>query len=1584
MPVKTNDDITYIESLLETLSSSVDADQMPLLQTFATGLWSRALEEDLASRHLRDDAGATIEAFKQLEDGDPGEIKFLLKNPVRTRDGWQSEHSVVMVAAPNMPFMVDSVLMALSHGGLVTHQLNNVVFAVDRDEQGQLKQLSFDLEHPNRELVIYAEIDRLDDDAFPALQIKLDSMATDLQAVVDDFAAMKAKLDELIDGLRQTPPPLDSHEVSESIAFLEWLQSNHFTFLGVRSFQYHDGVIRQNGSALGTQRVRRAATARKITEQPKRTQNFLLKPSLLTFSKSGTKSRVHRPAYPDYVGIKQFDGDGVVIGEIGFLGLYTSRVYMEPPERIPVVRHKVSNVLQRSGLDPSGFDGKVLRQVLATYPRDELFQISEKELYDTATVITDIHERRRVRVFARYDAYGLFVNTLVYMPRDLFSTSIRLELEALLARTFAAEDSEYDILLSESILIRVQFILRVSPGKQLQVDRVDLERRIAKLIGDWHSELYEALVAQFGERKALALRKEYADAFSAAYREHFSTVDAIDDILVIEGLSENAPLSTRLFRLPSDPSDHLHLKIFHLGEVLPLSDVVPKLENLGLRVTGEHPYDVSRLNNGSVSMQVYELEFAGALDLRRVGEDLDHAFVNVWNGQAEDDSFNRLILTAGLSWREVSVLRAYSQYMKQIRFGFSQFFISEALFRHQNVANLLVQYFEAKFVPSQPDSETSAVSNPEQLRNEITAALDAVELLNEDRILRRFLELMDASTRTNYFVTDAAGEQRPFLSIKMMPQQISAMPLPVPQYEIFVSAPYLEGVHLRAGKIARGGLRWSDRQEDFRTEVLGLVKAQVVKNAVIVPTGAKGGFVVKGDRQGIECYRDFIRALLDVTDNIIAGEVVTPPQVRALDEPDPYFVVAADKGTATFSDTANELSEEYKFWLDDAFASGGSNGYDHKKMGITARGAWVSVQRHFLEMNIDVQTDTVTMLGIGDMSGDVFGNGVLRSSSLLLVAAFNHQHIFIDPNPDAAVSFAERQRLFELPRSSWTDYNAELISVGGGVFSRTSKSVSVSAEMSRRFGVAQGEMAPDELIHNLLKSPVQLIWNGGIGTYVKASSESHEDVGDRVNDQLRIDARELRCKVIGEGGNLGITQRARIEFGLAGGAVNTDFIDNSAGVDCSDHEVNIKIALNELVAREDMTRKQRNVLLQSMTDAVAELVLANSFDQAQTLSLAQRHEADHQSEYRRLMGVLSQHAGLNRELEFLPSEEALLERYGAGQSLTRPELAVLLTYTKTYIKNSLMDSEVHLDPLIARRVLAAFPEALVKQFRPDIQAHRLAPQIIATQLANEVVDHMGISFAASLSESVGCTVVDVAKGYAVTAACFDFETWFDVVATAPGISAAKRLEVLAGVAQLGSQSTRWILRNCDMSSPLEGLVERFKPALDVVATSVRADSEDSPDDQVMTSALQQAGLPLHLAQHWNNVEVFAQMLPVVAVAEQTDCDVAALVKVSGVVAAELKIDWLISQLTELPTHSHWESLQVDALYDDLYRHQCLFGAQVLIAAEGDFTAWQKQNPDVLASWFVSIEEVRASGATDIALYALIVRRLADICSKLGC
>ncbi|XOV85558.1 MAG: NAD-glutamate dehydrogenase [bacterium] len=1577
-------DGSYINNLLNALESTAEADLYPLLEVFARTLWSRSLEEDVAARDVRDDVGGTIEAFEHLRKRQSDDISFLLKNPIRTRDGWQSEHSVVVVAAPNMPFMVDSVLMALSHDGLVTHHLNNAVFAVERDAAGTLTTLSSEVNHQSRELIIYAEIDRLDDDAFPQLQAKLEFMARDLQAAVTDFGPMKEKMEALIAELKQNPPPLDEHDINESIAFLEWLLSNHFTFLGLREFQYSDGFIRQAGTALGTQRVRPAATARKISDQPQRVQDFLFKKKLLTFSKSGTKSRVHRPAYPDYVGIKQFDAQGRVIGETGFLGLYTSRVYMESPEHIPVVRHKVSNVMQRSGLDPSGFDGKVLRQVLATYPRDELFQITETELFETTMVITDIHERRRVRVFARYDAYGLFVNTLVYMPRDLFSTSVRLELEALLVETFAAEDAEYDILLSESILIRVQFILRVSPGHQIQVDRVGLEKRIAQLIGDWNSELFEALVIKLGERTAIKLRSTYADAFSAGYRESFSAIDAIDDIQMIEQLSAQSPLSTRLYRKPGDPAEFLYLKIFHCGQALPLSDVVPKLENLDLRVIGEHPYIVARKDQGHVSIQVYELRFVGDLDLKEGGEDLNEAFINVWNGLAEDDSYNRLILRAGLSWRQVSVLRAFAQYMKQIRFGFSQAFISDALFRHAATAALLVDYFERKFAVTGRSSAEQPAGALDEIRQHIFAALDAVDLLNEDRILRRFLELMDASKRTNYFVTDAHGGHRPFLSIKFMPREISAMPLPVPLYEIFVSAPYLEGVHLRAGSIARGGLRWSDRLEDYRTEVLGLVKAQVVKNAVIVPTGAKGGFVIKDGRPGVEGYKDFIRALLDVTDNIVNGDVTTPAQVAATDDPDPYFVVAADKGTATFSDTANEISQTYDFWLGDAFASGGSNGYDHKKMGITARGAWVSVQRHFAEMNIDVQTDPITVLGIGDMSGDVFGNGVLRSQSLLLVAAFNHQHIFIDPNPDALVSYAERQRLFNLPRSSWSDYNAELISQGGGVFSRTSKRIMVTPEMSARFGISQQEMAPEDLIHELLKSPVALIWNGGIGTYVKASTESHEDVGDRGNDHLRVNADELKAQVIGEGGNLGITQRARVEFALHGGAVNTDFIDNSAGVDCSDHEVNIKIVLNELVAREDLTRKQRNSLLESMTDEVAALVLSNSFDQAQTLSLAIRHEKHHQSEYQRLMAVLAANAGLNRTLEFLPSDETLAERYAHQARLTRPELAVLLTYTKTYIKNSLIAGAVHADPLIAQRILSAFPTSLVTQFEADIRAHRLAPEIIATQLANEIVDHMGITFVSSLAESVGCAVTDVAKGYAVAAACFDFPVWFDVVATATGLNAQQQLHVLDSVAQLGSRSTRWILRNCDLSGSLDALVSRFKPALDVVAHAAVPNRTESQLDLKVCAALEQAGLPAHLAQHWHDVQVFTQMLPVVAVAERRGCDVAALVAVSSSVGAQLRIDWLISRLTELPAQSHWQALQVDALYDDLFRLQCMLSAHVLNTAQGDFSVWQTQNPGALDGWFHATAEAQSSGATDIALFALIVRRLADSCAKLGC
>ncbi|MGK0223448.1 MAG: glutamate dehydrogenase, partial [Limisphaerales bacterium] len=878
----------YIEAVMDRLSQELPTSQLSLVRSFTELFWMRTLDEDLLSRSIEEATNITLDCWRRLDGHSGDKVGFLLSNPSPTSDDLQASRTVVQVTAPNMPFMVDSVLMALSHDGLITHLLTNVVFAIQRAEDGAITDISSDLEHANRELLVYAEIDRLDDSELQPLYERLESMARELQAVVADYGPMKQVIERILHDLKETPPPLPPAEIEEGTAFLEWMLANHFTFLGYREFAYHDDLIRQVGSALGMLRVRSAASERSMADQPLETREFLLTPALLTFSKSGTKSQVHRPAYPDYVGIKRFDAQGNVIGEIGFLGLYTSRVYKEFPERIPHVRQKVARVVARSGLDPNGFDGKVLAEVLATYPRDELLQISEQALYENAMVITDIHERRRVRVFPRYDAYGLFVTVLVFMPRDLFNTQVRLNLQDLLMTTFSAEDADYDAYLSESILVRLQYNLRIGHGSRPHVDRIDLEHRIVSMIGDWASELNAALLDRFGAAKGRALKKVYHDAFPAGYREEFATVIAVDDIAAIEAMGADVTLSTRFYRDVQDPENALHLKIYHFGEPLPLSDVIPKLENMGLRIYGEHPYAVSRDSQPEISVHDFELEFDGELDLGEVNEEFDSAFVRAWRGELEDDGYNRLILTAGLTWRQISVLRAYAQYMKQIRFGFSQAFISDTLDQHRTITADLIEYFELKFDPN-----TDHGAEVTALHARMLASFEGVALLNEDRVLRKFLELLDATQRTNYFRTNDDGQHRPFIALKFAPAEIANMPRPVPLFEIFVSSADFEGLHLRGGPIARGGLRWSDRREDFRTEVLGLVKAQVVKNAVIVPTGAKGGFVLKGAREGVDCYRDFIRGLLDTTDNIIEGEVVRPPDVKALDADDPYLVVAA-------------------------------------------------------------------------------------------------------------------------------------------------------------------------------------------------------------------------------------------------------------------------------------------------------------------------------------------------------------------------------------------------------------------------------------------------------------------------------------------------------------------------------------------------------------------------------------------------------------------------------------------------------------------------------------------------------------------
>jgi glutamate dehydrogenase len=1578
----------FISSLTHSLESRLPGADGSLATAFAVGLWGAAPDDELIERDPENDASATIACFRAFQHRQSDEFRVSIINPEYDRDGWQSSHTIVLIVCPDMPFVVDSVLMELSHHDLVTHYLGNTVFRTQRDPDGVLEALLPNgTSEGNAEGFIYAEIDRVVAGQLAALRLRLEETLDHVRVVVRDFAPMKAQLHRIISELETDAGTSPAEEVQEVIAFLHWIDHENFTFLGYREFDYLDDEMRQReGTSLGILTLRAAASTRRLSEQSEATRAFLLEPTLLSFSKSGTKCRVHRPAYPDSVSVKRFDDTGQVIGEQTFLGLYTSPVYTERPSRIPCIRRKVERVIEQSPFEPRGFDGKVLAQVLATYPRDELFQMSEAELLASAVAITYLHERRKTRVFLRRDRYGLFYTCLVYIPRELYNTHLRVQIQNLLIEVLAAEDFEFEPYFSESILVRLQFNLRVAPGSQAVFDDATLEQQIIELASDWSSELNEALVAAFGESRGRVLSRRYASAFPAGYREHFSARTAAYDVSHTERLSDSRRLVMRFSRLPEADRRELNLKVFHLGEPLPLSDLLPQLEHMGLRVNGEHPYRIG-LQSHPVSIQDFHVSYHRPLELDQIGDRFEDAFIRIWVGSVDDDSFNRLILAAGLTWRQVAVLRSYAHYMKQIRFGFSEHFISDTLNAHATLACQLVELFECRFDPATVDRDRYQL-----LGEEFVLGLDDVELLNEDRILRRFAELIDATERTNYYCGN--DEPRSFLSIKLAPGRISELPRPVPQHEIFVCAPHMEGVHLRGGPIARGGLRWSDRLEDFRTEVLGLAKAQIVKNAVIVPTGAKGGFVIKtppggrGDAPDVtRCYQDFIRGLLDVTDNYIDGALVAPERVVRYDADDPYLVVAADKGTASFSDVANAIADDYRFWLGDAFASGGSNGYDHKKMGITARGAWISVQRHFRERNLDVQRDSITVIGIGDMSGDVFGNGMLMSDSVKLVAAFNHLHIFIDPDPDPTASLGERQRLFERPRSSWADYDLGLLSAGGGIYERSAKSIELGEAARTLFDISAPALSPDQLIHELLKAPIDLIWNGGIGTYVKSTDETHVEVGDRANDNIRIAASQLRCQVFGEGGNLGMTQAARVEFARGGGSVNTDFIDNAGGVDCSDHEVNIKILLDGIVNAGDMTIKQRNLLLEEMTDAVADLVLTNNFRQAQALSLAEQHLRTRHTEYQRFISQMEQVQDLDRELETIPSDEALSERFVQGGALTRPELAVLLAYAKIYLKEQLIASEIHLDPTIARQARSAFPALLRERYDDAIGDHRLIRELIATQLANDLVHHMGITFVAHVGEFIGSRADETVKAYLAAMDTFRIRESYREIEALDDVAEDVRLTLMLEQIQLGRRATRWFLRHRRAQLDVGELVTQFGEGIELLRNEAPRLMGQITAARRATGIerLQLRGLPEQVALRHANAAVLAVALPVIDAADSGSDDLMEILDAYAQLGSALRLDWLTEQLVQMPTATHWQAMERDALLDDVTSHQGSLATRVLQDAQGadKVAVWLAGYSEFTETWRGAIESAQQAAVQDFSLFSMTCRKLNDLCRMLS-
>jgi len=1451
---------------------------------------------------------------------------------------------------------------------------------------------------------MHLEVDRQTDPArLREIEQGIARVRADVAAAVADWQPMQARVRALVEELGASPAPLDAGEAREAQAFLAWLLDNHMTLLGYRDYdllsENGEDVLRiVKGSGLGILREREGTTvSTSFATLAPETRARAREPRILVLSKANTRATVHRPGYLDYVGVKRFDAQGRVVGERRILGLYTHNVYTANLEDIPVVRRKVAQVREQAGFLPASHSGKALASILEDYPRDELMQIEPAELSAHALAILQLGEHQRTRLLVRRDAFGRFVSCLVFVPREKYSTEQRTKFQQILAEAFRGTAAEFSVSLTEAPLARVLLVVRTRPGEVPEVDVRALEEKIVAATRRWEDDLHALLVEHLGEERGNQLFARYGAAFPAGYREEHDVRAALVDVERMDALAAPPALGLRLYRPPAAGPGALRFRLYCTGAPPALSDALPILENLGVRVLDDRPYDIETHGGDPVWIVDFGLVHAGesALALERLRPLFQEAFEAMWRGRVEPDSLNRLVLAAGLSAREIALLRAYTRYLRQAGFTFSLAYVQETLVAHAGVARALVALFRARFEPGQASPEREAA-----LVAEIEGALEKVPNLDDDRILRQFLATMRATTRTNAFQAGADGAPKPYVSLKFDPREVPGLPEPRPMFEIFVYSPRVEGVHLRGGPVARGGLRWSDRREDFRTEVLGLMKAQMVKNAVIVPVGSKGGFVVKlpppaGDREalmkeGVACYQTFLRGLLDITDNLVDGKPRPPAQVVRHDGDDPYLVVAADKGTASFSDIANGVAAEYGFWLGDAFASGGSAGYDHKKMAITARGAWESVKRHFRELGRDTQSQPFTVVGIGDMSGDVFGNGMLLSRQIRLLAAFDHRHVFLDPDPDPASSFAERERLFGLPRSSWADYDARLISKGGGVWPRTAKSIPLSAEARRALGIEAQALAPSELVSAILRAPVDLLYNGGIGTYVKASGESHAQVGDRANDALRVDGRTLRCRVVAEGGNLGFTQLGRIEYALAGGRINTDAIDNSAGVDCSDHEVNIKILLDAAVREGELTGKQRDRLLAEMTDEVAQLVLRDNVFQTQSLSVAGRIAPQLLEQQARFIRALERAGRLDRALEFLPADEDIAARKTARGGLTAPEGAVLLAYAKMQIFQELLASDIPDDPFIATALERYFPRPLRERFARHLQAHPLRREIVATHVTNSMVNRVGSTFVHRMREETGASTAEAVRAYLVTREAFGLVPfWQQVEGLDLKVADDVQSAMLIDAGRLIVRATLWLLRNRKHLDDVAAAVAYFRPGIealggmlpDAFSEAERAGFEEA------AAHCTGAGVPAELAARAAYFDALPAALDLVEIGEALGCGVRAAADVYFTIGGRLEFPWLRAKVATLPADSHWQGLARAALRDDISGMQRHLTADVLRAAGGQaetaraLEGWEQANRPLLERFRQVQAELRANKAVDLAMASVAMRELRNIAAR---
>ncbi len=1584
-----------------------------LFTRFVRQFYSGSPPDELAGRGpeaLVDMAAVAWDALQNRKTGTP---------KVNVIDAPGKGRTIIHVVNDDMPFLVSSVTCELERMESSPLLIIHPVLAVQRDMDGNLVELRAGSDEnvgmkkgDTLESLMHIEIGgSSEDEMVDRLRDNIKAVLGDVRLAVRDWAAMRRVAAHFAADFEGPVASVKPARAKEVVDFLHWLNDDHFTFLGYRqlaikgSGKSRSFVIEQQHS-LGVLTKARLMIFEGVGDGmpiPPQFTEFLDSRNLLLILKANQRSTVHRRVHFDVVAVKMLDKNGAVIGIHMLVGLFTADVYTNSPSFVPVLRNKLDRIRERVGFRKYSHDDKILQNVMENLPRDELFETSDTQLMEIALGILHLQQRPRAAVFMRRDQFERFASVLVYVPRDRFDTALRLQIGDILTKAFEGRLSSFYTQVTDSALARIHYIIATRPGDVPKVDPKAIEAKIVKAARAWTDDLRAALIKRHGEHDGARQADVFAHAFPVAYREHFDAETAVADMGRINQVQETKQVGIHVYQAPGATGGTVCITIYNAGAPLPLSDVMPVLEHMGFKVLGEEPFQVTPLGStggrGPVWLQNFSMTVATntPIDISAAREEIEEAFRRVWAGEMESDGFNKLVALADMGWREVTILRAYAKYLRQATFPFSQAYIENAFAAHPKIARLLVDMFTASFDPAQNSGAKAkaGATKAAAIRAEIVQALDAVTNADEDRILRRYLNLLDSTLRTNYFQKGADGNFKTYTSFKLNSRTVEDLPLPRMNVEVFVYAPRVEAIHLRGGKVARGGIRWSDRREDFRSEVLGLVKAQMVKNAVIVPTGSKGGFVVKrppatGGREayqaeGIECYKTLQRGLLDITDNIVNDKLVHPTDVVRKDEDDPYLVVAADKGTATFSDIANGVSAEYGFWLGDAYASGGSAGYDHKVMGITARGAWECVKRHFREIGIDTQTQEFTCVGVGDMSGDVFGNGMLMSKKTKLLAAFNHLHIFIDPDPvDTEKCYAERERMFKLPRSNWTDYNAKLISKGGGVFERSAKTIKLSPEMKALLEINKAEATPGEIMNAILKAKVDLLFFGGIGTYVKSAAQSHADASDKANDFIRVNGSQIRAKVVGEGANLGMTQLGRIEAAKAGLRLNTDAIDNSAGVDCSDHEVNIKILLNVQMGMGKLTLPARNKLLAEMTEEVGRLVLRDNYQQSQTISMLQSRGPQLMDAQLRTMKLFEREGLLNRDIEFLPNDEEIQERMAAGLGLTRPELAVFLPYGKMYLYDKMIASDLPDDDITEQDLIEYFPAPLQKKYKDAILRHKLRREIVGTVVTNNFINRTGPGFLTTLMERTGLGPVDVVRAYTVTEAAYGLrDLWNAIEALDNKVPAAVQLEMLLEIVRMLERSVQWMLRHVPVPMDMSKQIKALTPCVDELRKSLSKVWSDEVAAYIKRQAevYQQKGVPAKLAMEVASIYRLAAANDISLIAEATKQSVAQAARLYYLVGERFGLGALRARTESYATVSHWDKLAVSAAIEELFAHQRTLAVRISAAARGKLSPekavedWEAKNKSRVERYDQVFAEVRAADAISLSMLTVANRQL---------